>query len=383
MKKNSKSLALLSLMCCFGVFLAGCTGGSSTGSGADSAGVSSAVSEVPLVPEVTSPVHEVGRISSRYVLQDGAVCLDWTNAYVEIRFLGQSLSVSLSCAESESDYTAYVRAFIDGAEDQTFTVGAIKTYQTPESLDYGEHTVRLVRLTEAHNASLLIQDATVRSGDNAKGAAFLEAEPAPVRKIEFIGDSITAGFGNTGTSGRYVSAEQDGLKTYAALLAEHFDAEGHFVAISGRGVYVNNGGSKDGTLSEVFTYASPVTQRVWDTQQWQPDLVVINAGTNDVTGGASSAQLKEAAVTLLQQVHAAYPKAKILWTYGMMRQNLSQSLSDAVETFRQESGADVRFALMQPASGQELGAVGHPNEAAHRRFADALIPEITALTGWE
>ena len=96
MKKNSKSLALLSLMCCFGVFLAGCTGGSSTGSGADSAGVSSAVSEVPLVPEVTFPVSEAGRISGRYVLQDGAVCLDWTNAYVEIRFLGQSLSVSLS-----------------------------------------------------------------------------------------------------------------------------------------------------------------------------------------------------------------------------------------------------------------------------------------------
>ena len=302
---------------------------------------------------------------------------------MEIRFLGRSLSVSLSCAETESDYTTYVRAFIDGAEDQTFPVGAIKTYQTPESLDYGEHTVRLVRLTEAHNASLLIQEATVRSGDDAKGAAFLEVEPAPVRKIEFIGDSITAGFGNTGTSSRYVSAEQDGMKTYAALLTEHFGAEGHFVAISGRGVHVNNGGSKTGTLSEVFTYTSPVSRTVWDTQQWQPDLVVINAGTNDITGGASAAQLKQAAVALLQQVHAAYPDAKILWTYGMMRQNLSQSLADAVEVFCQESGADARFALMQSISGAEVGAVGHPNEAAHRRFAEALIPEITALMGWE
>ena len=34
-------------------------------------------------------------------------------------------------------------------------------------------------------------------------------------------------------------------------------------------------------------------------------------------------------------------------------------------------------------SGVEVGAVGHPNEAAHRRFAEALIPEITALMGWE
>ena len=85
----------------------------------------------------------------------------------------------------------------------------------------------------------------------------------------------------------------------------------------------------------------------------------------------------------MQQVHAAYPDAKILWTYGMMRQNLSQSLADAVEVFCQESGADARFALMQPISGTEVGAVGHPNEAAHRRFAEALIPEITALMGWE
>ena len=382
MKKNRKGFVLVSVACCLSLCLAGCTGGA--GSEADSSGgAPSASSEVPLVPEVTRPVSEAGRISGRDVLDGDAVCLDWTNAYVEIRFLGRSLSVSLSCAETESDYTTYVRAFIDGAEDQTFPVGAIKTYQTPESLDYGEHTVRLVRLTEAHNASLLIQEATVRSGDDAKGAAFLEVEPAPVRKIEFIGDSITAGFGNTGTSSRYVSAEQDGMKTYAALLTEHFGAEGHFVAISGRGVHVNNGGSKTGTLSEVFTYTSPVSRTVWDTQQWQPDLVVINAGTNDITGGASAAQLKQAALALLQQVYAAYPDAKILWTYGMMRQNLSQSLSDAVEAFRQESGADARFALMQPMSGVEVGAVGHPNEAAHRRFAEALIPEITALMGWE
>jgi hypothetical protein len=66
-----------------------------------------------------------------------------------------------------------------------------------------------------------------------------QPEPQPVRKMEFIGDSDTCGFGNEGkaSSAKNLFGMKGRLENvyngYACITARMFDAEEHVLAWSG------------------------------------------------------------------------------------------------------------------------------------------------------
>ena len=84
----------------------------------------------------------------------------------------------------------------------------------------------------------------------------------PERRIEFIGDSYTVGYGNSpmgiDNEGRY-GKNGDNYYTYAAYTARHYNAEYQIVAYSGKGAYVNYQGTivseikmnKDSIISDI------------------------------------------------------------------------------------------------------------------------------------
>ena len=169
-------------------------------------------------------------------------------------------------------------------------------YEFPlADLPAGTHDVRVVKATEPdwnggdpvpnymsftgfhlHPASA--------SSDFAAGRGTLP--PLPVRKLEFLGDSITAGFCNTCTDPHPGPPPPDHLEAFLATwdyqVGELLDAQVHTAAWSGLGM-VRNCCLGNTTMPGIFrrTLATENIDDSWDFASWKADALIVNLGTND------------------------------------------------------------------------------------------------------
>jgi len=204
------------------------------------------------------------------------------------------------------------------------------------------------------------------------------------KHIEYIGDSITCGYGVLGrsTDPSYVTFQQDGTYSYAYLTTEAFGAEGRYICISGKGIVCNcNGDREDVKAGEYFERLSYFGDICSDG--WQADVVVINIGTNDAGGPASNEEFASAAHELLAKVRARYPGSEIIWMYGMMNNYYANTLRDLLRAEAKSDGK-MHFLFVESMIGNEseTGANGHPNIRAQSRAASKLTKKIASLTGW-
>jgi hypothetical protein len=122
------------------------------------------------------------------------------------------------------------------------------------------------------------------------------------RRIEFLGDSITAGYCNLCElqGGAVEGAEAEGaFEAWPQLAASSLSAESHVVAWSGYGlvhnccgghthmpaVYRRALGSVPDNDAGAATFGGEPFSNAWSFG-WAPDAVVINLGTNDVGSGS-------------------------------------------------------------------------------------------------
>jgi lysophospholipase L1-like esterase len=127
-------------------------------------------------------------------------------------------------------------------------------------------------------------------------------------KMEFLGDSITEGVNlhSMGPQGQTsANWRTDGPRGYAALTAMALKAEWRQVGFGRQGLtIVGNGGVPKAQDAFNFFYAGV------PRDDWQPDVVVINQGTND--SGASGATFAPLYSGFLAEIRAAYPGAKLV-----------------------------------------------------------------------
>lgn len=321
--------------------------------------------------------NEKIRILGRHTELDGCVALDWSNSGITFRFEGTG--IWLGFGEYKAPIPAYVKLIVDGDERRASVVNGSEKVMV-DSLDEGEHTATLLKITEGVD-KLLLKELTVIGAEPK-----LLDPPAPKsRRIEFFGDSITCGYGVLAEQSVtvYNTYEQDSTKAYAYLTASAFDAEMRSECISGQGIICNCDGKVDYEVPKFFMHASR-TKEKHDHSTWVPDVVVINAGTNDVGGGIADGIITEGAINFILSVRNQYPNAKIVWFYGMMMYGYVDAIKKAVETVNL-TDKDVYFLTCDSIFNREgeTGAVGHPNELGQRRGADALIAKIAEITGWE
>ncbi|NLN82564.1 MAG: hypothetical protein GX136_08485 [Clostridiales bacterium] len=149
-------------------------------------------------------------------------------------------------------------------------------YPLAQSLPEGRHSVQLVKLSETHHSVVKVKSLTM-NGELIKPALVNCA--CRIRTIEFIGDSITAGFGiNCKTEdGPFCPKEQDGWRSYAALTARQLNARFFVIAHSGWGVYKSPYGER---MPDIYEYTYDKGE-YWDFLSNPVDLVVVNLGTKD------------------------------------------------------------------------------------------------------
>ncbi|MBP3381311.1 MAG: hypothetical protein J6L00_01590 [Clostridia bacterium] len=296
---------------------------------------------------------------------NGNAALWWSFAGCSFRFYGTGFSLSATFTDEQPAHLAFI---IDGITYKRAINGEETFVSTVKD---GEHTVFVRRVSNrAASGALLLTDFSV-------DGTLLTPPAKKQMNIEFVGDSITCGYGILGLPGGvYVSAEEDATINYAALLAAHFDAEARFISMSGRGIVHNCDGSCSNLIPHLFNrYGRGInTAPFLFDDGFIPDVVIVNAGTNDVGGKTTEQQMETAATLFLKDIRTRYPHAKIVWTYGMMNTKFIPALQKAVDTVR-ESDKNVWFMPTTPVQAHtgETGPQGHPGIVGHRRLAKELI----------
>ena len=239
-----------------------------------------------------------------------------------------------------------------------------------------------------------------------EGRQLIEAPRLPSRKIEFIGNSITCGYGNEGLKKEegFDYATENHYYSYASITARNLQAQHWVVARSGIGAYRNYDGPKTGNPEsnmpvqyEYTGYAwkpelrkePTFLQEKWDFSRYQPDVVCINLGTNDLsTPNYDLSLLKQGYQKLLKMVRQHNPKAKIVFLTGSMLYNqelqIAKQLLDEVAAEAQKAGDKevYRFDMNHIDGEAFLGNDWHPNVYQDEKMAGELTPYLRKLMNW-
>ncbi len=329
---------------------------------------------------VSLPCDELCLLGRVDVRKD-ALAFDWTNSGIFFRFCGKKIAFHFDTPALAQQL--YLQIKIDQMRTRVCVKDGSQTVEI-EAPEDGEHRVYCVRVNEVlDDVPLVMRDIAI----DGKAPALLAKPSLPSRRMLFLGDSITCGFGilTEGTGNGFKTAEQDGSQTYAALTAAHFQAQAHFICISGRGVVRNCDDFQAPRIPDFFEQTTVSQPTAWDHAAYQPDVVVVNAGTNDTAGEGNAVDVdvfKNGVKTFINRLLSVYPYAKIIWGYGMMATDLHEAIRETVESI----GNDRVFYLpFQSAHSMEneTGACFHPNQRAHYRCAGVLIDKVCEVTGWQ
>lgn len=323
------------------------------------------------------PAHIGGRVIRE---ADGGVGFGWPGTYFEGRFRGTAIRVRF---ETPAEH---MRLFIDG-EEKLLSKKLHETDTIIRGLPFGEHAVRLEKLTES------------QTGGGRFLGFFTDGQPLPVRprprQIEFIGDSYTVGYGNTsGTRtcpGTMVHDTTDTQQAFGPLLAKRLDADYRVNAYSGFGIVRNyNGGEPNLSLPAIYSRLKPDDPNAIERPDasWRPQLIVMNLGTNDFSTPLKAGERWKSDAGLKTAYRARYAE----FVRGLHRRHggvhfilmgsdafIDEVVKVAADLKRRgvERVSTVRF------SGLDLaGCDYHPSLADEKIFAELLQREIDRLRIW-
>lgn len=325
------------------------------------------------------PVAEVHRVG-RFTEDDRFA---WPGTSVRARFVGTGISIELEDSGSNR-----FDVFVDGKEQPVLVPSAgTHTYVLAERLENEEHEVVVTRRTESLFG--------VSAFHGFSGAEIVPS-PGKARLVEFVGDSITAGFGVLSDNPDCGLDPVTEAETHAwgALAAAELDADHVAIAHSGKGIYKNGGGDSTNTMRDLYErILADDPSSAWG-YDYAPDVVVVALGTNDFGQGDPGDGFIDAYVGFLEKLRERYPDSWLLVAEspmlsdaepaGQMRRTVARAYFEDVVDARKSAG-DTRVALVEIAEQLESDGYGcsfHPNEVTQRKMADALVARIRELVGW-
>ena len=310
--------------------------------------------------------------------------MNWSGSGFSVRFQGSGLAAEVYSNLPDSRDTAYLKVCIDGVEQEDVRLQKdIQMLMLAEGLDPdAEHTVEVRKRTNVKSSTAGISRLVLTDGK------ILEPEEPKERLIEFLGDSLTVGYmaSKEGkTAGAWSTMTEDVTGTYIPQIAKAFDAEYQVVAVSGRGVVRNNGGDEDILFPDVYRkldiYNYP--DKDYDFAV-QPDVIVINLGSNDeseANQNLSSKSFRKGLKAFLEEVRKNNPEAKILYTYGLVRIGLSEDIQTVVEQLQKEGDSNLYYLQLEQCESWELN-LNHTVSSAYESRGEAIMAKIKEITGW-
>jgi lysophospholipase L1-like esterase len=307
----------------------------------------------------------------------------WSTSTVKARFQGTEASASL-----KSNGDNWFNVIIDNTVMKPINVksGAVETITLAAGLSSGTHTIELVKRTEG-----FVGDVQFLGFTFGQGKILAPSVPS-ARRIEFIGDSLTCGYGNEGSSQyqNFTTKNENAYLAYGAVAARALDADLTTVAWSGKGVIRNYDGSTNELVPEVYPRILPYNETPrWNPGQWVPQVVIINLGTNDFGPGVPDSQsFKSAYSDFVKRIRAQYPDAHIYCALGpaLNSGNLSEArnyITAVVKRLNSAGDSKVRFIEFPMDNGRNgFGEDWHPSVKTHQLMAEQLVKQLKIDLGW-
>ncbi len=318
----------------------------------------------------------------------------WGPVGLRARFQGTRVGLKLQDTQNTFTYS------IDATKFTTLGPSHEGELELASGLEDQEHTLTLFRRSEGGYGKTVISGLVLDPNRQ-----LLPPPRRPARRLEFLGDSISAGFGNEGQGGN-APTTQNGYLAFGPQLARLLDAEWSVIAHSGQGVYRNLCEALPPTAAHMpdeFKLAQhPLAgagSAEWNFQSWQPDVLVIALGTNDFADYPAGScappdadAFQAAYQDLLRLARSKYPSAEIfaLGTFIATPSNAfgtcNQRICAAVSAL-----GDPHAHCVDPATGKggpwlsgpsDYGDWTHPTVAGHTKIATKLREAVAPALGW-
>lgn len=335
--------------------------------------------DIQFLDEFATPIKDAKdyiKTQGRNTLKDGALWLDFSASGIEFSAncegkVALNLNVK-SLKQTDSYGGLYFTVIVDGvkkdrAQCHITSTGNVELVLA-ENLTPGNHTFEVYRQTEHRGAEVGISSIALNGSFNEK--------PEDNRLyIEFIGDSISTGFGALGTTSDSDGGSpkwQDATAAYPFLTAKALGADFSDVCYSGIGAKY---GWQDPNMLNFYPYQRWQYDRntQYNFNARQPDVVVIALGTNDIAMEAERGITLEQRLAgyqeLLDLVRAKNPNSKIVWIYGMMKDDDNARIPAIIE----ENGGAAAGLYSLELVTNTAGAGWHPSAAGQQKFADDLV----------
>lgn len=352
-----------------------------------------------------------------YDAQDGVLYSNYTCGTFEVEFTGTLLAASFRAipdtmsppprntlpnqeVPNREDWP-YIAVFLDDAEEpaQTIRVRDNETIVLYFSETTQTHRIKIVKLTENFRTALGIAAFQAEGTLNSFAANSKDV-------IEFIGDSITCGFGNatSDVAHEFEASEENGWMTHGAIAARALGLAPRFICVSG--ISIEKSPAMPGLYSmrELYPYVDRILEdklaeqrgtavpayRRFEFAAHPARYVVLNLGTNDASQIYFSPNQEQAEqefeqnyyrfVSELRTLHG--PQTTIICALGCMDYYLFDKIQAAVSRLKSDTG-DTNIVILKYHKmmnlGQDVGACMHPSIYRHQLMAQDLIACIQNL----
>lgn len=267
-------------------------------------------------------------------------------------------------------------------------------YCIARDLAEGIHTVALFKNSESSRGEYTNCGVQSFKGFRIKRGESIVPTQEKNRKLEFIGDSITCGYGNMistndPTRYNYTAQSSNGYMAWGAIAARMCNAEYLAVAYSGRGMVRNFANRPGKTLPEMYNDTLPDCNcaQQWDHTRWSPDIVTINLGTNDfsegIVPGKTLTTLREKfrkrTIEFVHHIASHHPKASIILVAGPMMNNNEPAHCNCFKLIKEELLAVKNqcdqialYTLFIEPHTAPFGINYHPTVATHSLMAEKV-----------
>lgn len=298
-----------------------------------------------------------------------------SGSHVTASFMGSGISAKFDSGGNTGDIPT-VSIKIDDGELVEKEIAS--TLELAKDLPVALHTVTLfVRgMSESQQRwTPPLVSSTVFTGFTVAGGNIVPTARPTRLKMEFLGDSITEGVALQAAGPQGQTSQNwrtNGPRGYAAVTAMKMQAEWRQVGFGRQGLtIVGNGGVPK--AQDAFNWFYSGVAR----DAWQPDIVVINQGTNDRgTSGATFAPLYD---SFLGLIRTAYPGAKIVALRPLVG-DFGAEISAQVAA--RKTAGDAKIFYVDTAGWTSNGDFTdgvHPNQAGSVKIADKLVTALQAL----
>lgn len=248
------------------------------------------------------------------------------------------------------------------------------------NLPEGKHTIEVLKVTEACG-SLAQLDSIAYDIDGK-----ISKWKAPDYKMLVVGGSVSCG------NQIYADGTEDASLSYVANLAQAYNMDWNTITVSGRGImqgYNSEDGwaaSQEKQLRSLADYTSFFrdNKTKWDKTSFEPDVIIINAGGNDLGDavmdkfGTTVEDFCNTVVDYSSELRQQYPNALICWFYGVYVNRAHKEEFQAAVDSMKDDGIKLVYTPQM-----NSGADNHPDVTEHVYLSQIFSSVISKHFGVE